>query len=76
MNIYKNYNKYIFVSAINIINGGPKTILEEYINILAQENPNFIIIVCINSNFSIKLNYDNISFISFLPSDIFFTTTL
>jgi len=65
LNIYKNYNKYIFVSAINIINGGPKTILEEYINILAQENPNFIIIVCINSNFSIKLNYDNISFISF-----------
>ena len=63
--ISQNFNNCIFISAVNINNGGPKTILDEYVNVLSFEYPSTNIIVCTNSNYNYNLSNTNISFLRY-----------
>jgi glycosyltransferase involved in cell wall biosynthesis len=60
-----NYNKLLFISGVNITKGGPLVIMNEYIKILASENPDYNVVVCINSNFGTILHNQNVSYLKY-----------
>ena len=60
-----SYNNILFVSAVNISNGGPMVILNEYIEKLAIDKPNFKIVVCVNSMYNKIIVKQNISYLEF-----------